>query len=106
MDGFRHEFKSLSNDIKQVKKSSQDKQSEKDKTNGYIRPHTGHDQNLINTIQDKPNNNNNNNRYQNNRQNNGFQGRRQTNVEPGNRVSSNTGTGVRQNGSVPTPRLQ
>lgn len=39
MDGFCHEFKSLSNDIKQVVKSSQDKPSEKDKNNGYIRPH-------------------------------------------------------------------
>jgi hypothetical protein len=36
MDEFRHEFKSLSNDIKQVVKASQDKPSEKDKNNGYI----------------------------------------------------------------------
>jgi hypothetical protein len=105
MDGFRHEFKSLSNDIKQVVKASQDKPSEKDKNNGYIRPHNGHNQNWRNPNQDKPNYNN-NNRYQNNRLNTGFQGRSQTNVEPGNRVLSNTGVGVQQNGSGPTPRLQ
>ena len=105
MDGFRHEFKSLSNDIKQVVKASQDKPSEKDKNNGYIRPHNGHNQNWRNPNQDKPNYNN-NNRYQNNRLNTGFQGRSQTNVEPGNRVLSNTGASVRQNGSGPTPRLQ
>lgn len=90
---------------KQVVKSSQDKPSETDKNNGYIRPQNGHNQNWRNQTQDKPNYSN-NNRYQNNCQNIGFQGRSQTNVEPGNRVLFNTGASVRQNGSCPTPRLQ
>ena len=123
MDGFRQEFKSLSNDLKQVVKSAQDKQSEKQNqkfrqtnfnpSNGssnfgqHNRPPQSNRPNGPPRFSAGQNNNFGQGRPNFGNQNNFYNSRNRSDVKnsQGNQYQSNTGASVRQTGPGPQ-RLQ
>ena len=113
MDGFRREFRSLSNDIKQVVKSSQHKQPERENNNNGFN-HNNRNQNRNNNFGQRNNkqfdgrrNNYHQNRNTNNNSNghnfnkNGNDSNASVQNAQGNSTASNTGASVRPTGQGP-----
>ena len=107
MDGVRQEFKSFANDIKQVVKTAQNKQPEKDK-NSSFRQNNGGNHTGNNNFRNRPQHNSyknnyvqNGNRFNNrNIHSNSYKGKNNASNHvqsaQGNSTSSNTGASVRQ----------